>query len=119
MAVRFKEKCRFCPDAQPANSTPKLKRKPNTTNTILSISTPAEGQRLWKHVLFGTSTCISMIEGYAALGMPGDPCCALKELRDRIGNIIANIEGTNANHGQAADERHAPPDRSPRENAEG
>jgi hypothetical protein len=75
----------------------KLKAKPDTSSATLSITTPGEGQRLWKHVLFGTSTCISMIEGYAALGMPGDPCCALTEMRDRLTKVISNIEGTNAN----------------------
>jgi hypothetical protein len=114
MAVRYKGRCRFCPDhppAQPLKAT--LKPKPDTSKAALSITTPGEGQRLWKHVLFGTSTCISMIEGYADLGMPGDPRNALIEMRDRLNQVISNIEATHANnHRLAPDERHPRLDRA-------
>lgn len=121
MAVRYKGRCRFCPDQQPAQSVKAaLKPKPDTSKAVLSITTPGEGQRLWKHVLFGTSTCISMIEGYADLGMPGDPRSALIEMRDRLNKVISNLEETNANnHRHAADERLPRPERTPSEDAVG
>ena len=57
------------------------------------VSSVGEGMRLWSHVLFGTNTCVSMIEGYQQLGMPGDPLPAIIQLRDRLSNLIHTIEG--------------------------
>ena len=51
-----------------------------------------EGLKLWRHVLFGTNTCIDMIEGYSKLGMPGDPTDGVKHLRNRLNQIINNLE---------------------------
>lgn len=122
MAVRFQGKCRFCPDQQqpPQQVKATLKAKPDTSKATLSITTPGEGQRLWKHVLFGTSTCISMIEGYADLGMPGDPRSALIEMRDRLNQVISNIEANNDKTPRhASDDFHARPDRPSSENTAG
>lgn len=62
------------------------------------VSSRSESERLWKHVLFGTGTCIGMIEGYTALNLPGDPRAGLKKLRDRINTLITKHEA-----------KHAPP----------
>jgi len=63
----------------------------------LVVGVPGESARLWSHVTFGTGTCIGMIEGYLALGMPGDPLPGVTALRDRLNKIIATIEAQNAN----------------------
>lgn len=85
MPPRTQPHCRFCP--QPAAApTPSPAQPPTVT---LAITSPGEGERLWKHVLFGTSTCITMIEGYAALDMPGNPKEALVALRDRIQKVLS------------------------------
>jgi hypothetical protein len=47
---------------------------------------------LWKHVLFGTGTCISMIEGYAKAKLTGNPLKGLLQLRDRLNRVIALYE---------------------------
>src|SRR5687768_6938558 len=63
---------------------------------VLAITSQGEGERLWKHVLFGTQTCLGMIHGYAELEMPGDPLPALCQLRDYLSNIISILESRNA-----------------------
>lgn len=88
MAVRnARKRCRGrnCPDA------PQVKMAAQPT-AMLNITSDGEGMRLWKHVLFGTGTCIGMIEGYAALGMPGDPYEALCQLRERLNQVISTYE---------------------------
>jgi len=37
------------------------------------VCVQGEAERLWRHVMFGTGTCVGMIEGYLNIGMPGDP----------------------------------------------
>jgi molybdopterin biosynthesis enzyme len=64
----------------------------------LAITSPGEGERLWKHVLFGTSTCVAMVEGYAALDMPGNPKEALVALRDRIQKVLLKYEEPHADN---------------------
>lgn len=78
---------------------------------MLAITTPGEGQRLWKHVLFGTSTCVSMIEGYAALDMPGNPKEALVALRDRIQKVLLKYEEPNANNSSGSPSEPSPADK--------
>jgi hypothetical protein len=51
-----------------------------------AITLEGQGQRLWDHVLFGTGTCVGMIQGYANLGLPGDPC---NQIEDLIGQLSA------------------------------
>ncbi len=89
MPPRVKTPCRFCPEE--TGVTP-LKPTPNVATMTLAITSPGEGERLWKHVLFGTSTCVQMIEGYAALDMPGNPKEALVALRDRIQKVLLKYE---------------------------
>jgi hypothetical protein len=60
---------------------------------VLAITTQAEGERLWKHVLFGTMTCVTMIEGYAELGMPGDCVQGVTILRDRLDRVLNKLKG--------------------------
>ena len=51
--------------------------------------------RLWRHVLFGTGTCLSMIEGYTGLNMPGDVLADLYDLRKRLNSVISIHEAKN------------------------
>jgi molybdopterin biosynthesis enzyme len=84
---------------------------PVIKNMTLAITSPGEGERLWKHVLFGTSTCVQMIEGYADLAMPGNPCAALVALRDRIEKVLSKYEESHADdHSRGAAEHRAPDD---------
>src|SRR5258708_28958960 len=92
MPPRYQPKCRFCPTTA---SEQELKPTP-TMQSVLAITSPGEGERLWKHVLFGTSTCVSMIEGYSSLGMPGSPKDALVALRDRIQKVLSKYEEAHA-----------------------
>src|SRR5258708_28331759 len=112
MPPRFTPRCRFCP--QPA-SAPVLKPTPTVQDVTLAITSPGEGERLWKHVLFGTSTCVSMIEGYAALSMPGNPRAALVALRDRIEEVLSKYEeshGLHQDHDRSSEEPMASDDKT-------
>ena len=105
MPPRYTPKCRFCP--QPA-SKQVLKPTPSVQTVKLAITSPGEGERLWKHVLFGTSTCVAMIEGYAALDMPGSPCEALVALRDRIQKVLSKYEEPHAHLESDGPAQHEP-----------
>ena len=103
MPPRNKAKCRFCPQTATAIA---LKPTPAPNAATLAITLPGEGERLWKHVLFGTSTCVAMIEGYAGLSMPGNPKAALVALRDRISTVLQKYEEP---HGDLEDSRPPEP----------
>lgn len=81
---RNRRGCSNCPKPPAAQSSPPEQR-------VLQITTDSEGDRLWKHVLFGTSTCLAMIEGYADLAMPGDPRDTLVSFRDRLNTLIERL----------------------------
>lgn len=78
MAVRFKNG-RDCPT--PAHTAIAKAAVQAATQVLTS---PAESERLWKHVLFGAGTVAGMIHGYAKLGLPGEP-------REGIQAIIATL----------------------------
>jgi len=61
------------------------------------ISVDGEAERLWKHVLFGTGTCVGMLSGYTALELPGDPLPHLYSLAERLHEIIATHEKRKSN----------------------
>jgi hypothetical protein len=67
-----KGKCKKCPETKP--------------DAMLTSQT--EGERLWKHVCVGASTCINMIEQYAKLGMKGFPAEELRSLKDRLERVL-------------------------------
>lgn len=78
--------CHNCPKAvAPAPKLPSIQATP--VAPVLDFPT-SEALRLWNHVLFGTGTCVGMIEGYAALQMPGDPVAGITHLRDRLNAVI-------------------------------
>ena len=56
------------------------------------ISVEGEADRLWNHVLFGTGTCVGMIEGYVQLKMPGNPLSQLHALVERLVQVIQTLE---------------------------
>lgn len=88
MAVRNKRPCKNCP--QSPDGEQKVNAK-GINYTVTYVGPQDQGEKLWKHVLFGTGTCINMIEGYAKMQMPGDPLPGLKELRDRLNVIIETL----------------------------
>jgi len=59
------------------------------------LTTDGEGCRLWRHVIFGTHTCLSMLAGYAKLGMPGDPVPELRLMVAKLNRIIEILEKPN------------------------
>lgn len=60
------------------------------------LTSCSESTRLWKHVTFGTGTCIGMVEGYAELGLPNPPTAEIRKLRDRLDKLIKTLEATHA-----------------------
>ena len=84
--------CKGCP--QSTVSTPKTKVSPITGKAVehksIVITSTEEGQNLWNHILFGTGSCVGMIEGYQKMGLPGDPLPSLIDLRDRLNAVINN-----------------------------
>lgn len=115
MAVRnakSKKPCGDCPQPKatisPATTRPPEPIQSRGAQVKIMYSLPMEeGLRLWKHVLFGTSTCIAMIEGYALLGMPGDPLDGLTQMRDRLSKVITHFE-TQRNASHPPEERTTP-----------
>lgn len=79
---------------KPCHNCPKPKSKKAPPAAISQpVDLPeAEGIKLWKHVLFGTTTCLNMIEGYAKFNMPGDPLEGVTHLRDRLNSIIQMLK---------------------------
>jgi len=96
-----RRRCRNCPDEQTpsaaktaaSNATAKVAGSKIDPTIITSCG---EGQRLWNHVLFGTSTCIGMMRGYATLGMPGDPLPQLREIISMLTDIKNQLENQHA-----------------------
>jgi hypothetical protein len=103
MVVRNKRPCANCPPPKHDFVAPSAARPPGPTPTFqngsvkiaMSVS-EEEGLRLWKHVLYGTSSCIGMIEGYSLLDVPGNPLEALVQMRDRLNTLISKHEGKHA-----------------------
>jgi hypothetical protein len=94
MAVRFKNlkvKCATCPKPpdRASRSATKIVTEPPSEKLTLSEQ---QGMKLWSHVLFGTGTCVGMIEGYARQDMPGDPREAITELRDRLSEVLISLQ---------------------------
>lgn len=68
---------------------------------VLAITSNDEGHKLWRHVMVGTGTCLSMVEQYAELNMPGIPISGLYGLRDRLDQVIKQQEERNASTSSA------------------
>ena len=99
--VRRKRRCRNCTDPQSdelvSNAAAKSAAKLDSRTLDDSLVTQTgESQRLWRHVLYGTATCLGMIEGYANLGMSGDPLPQLLQLSERLQKLIKTFEDRNA-----------------------
>lgn len=95
-------RCRNCPEEPQAPSvaqTVAAGAAAKVTSSVIDpkiITTDGAGQKLWNHVLFGTSTCIGMMRGYAELGMPGDPLPQLRDMISMLTDITQLIEKRNA-----------------------
>jgi hypothetical protein len=101
---RKTRRCRNCPDTAPLAAKPveaaaaKIATKYQGKKLDENLVTrEVESNQLWNHVLFGTSTCVGMIEGYADLGLPGNPVPQIAELIRRLANVAKKYENTNAN----------------------
>lgn len=92
MAVRYKNlkvRCATCPKPPERASR---KAAPPAEVPTEKLTLPEEhGIKLWSHVLFGTGTCVGMIEGYARQEMPGDPREGIEELRDRLTDVLFSL----------------------------
>lgn len=100
MARRKSKRCRNCPieDVAPlappvttAAAKAAIKVKGSSLDPLL-LTMPSEAAKLWHHILFGTGTCVGMIAGYAALGMPGAPMEQLYALREALSDTIRTLE---------------------------
>lgn len=102
--ARRNRRCRGCPDSPPAVATPVQDATTKIAAKIAGrqldpnlITRQGESDRLWNHVLFGTATCVGMIEGYAELGLPGNPVPQIAELIRRLANVAQKYENPDAN----------------------
>ena len=80
-------RCRNCPEP----ATPAKAQQPQVITKFTGktldpnlVTQQTESARLWNHVLFGTGTCVGMIEGYVSMGLPGDPLPQIKLLINRL-----------------------------------
>jgi hypothetical protein len=73
------------------NRSPGVEYKSDSKERVL-VTSAGESELLWKHVLYGTETCIWMIEGYVDLKLPGNPVDRLTKMRDRINRLIERYE---------------------------
>lgn len=93
MTVRYKNlkvKCATCP--KPPDRASRKPAKLEVEQPTEKLTLPEQqGVKLWSHVLFGTGTCVGMIEGYARQEMPGDPREGISELRDRLSDVLASL----------------------------
>lgn len=97
MARRNNRRCRNCPDEQTPSvaTTVATNAAAKVTSSVIDrkiITTDGAGQKLWNHVLFGTSTCVGMMRGYADLGMPGDPLPQLREIISMLTDLKDQLE---------------------------
>lgn len=97
-ATRPEKTCKGCPEKRR-----KYAQAHNPQKMVLTFQ--GEGERLWKHVLVGTGTCIGMIEAYASLKVPGDPKDGIVSLRNRLNKVISKLEQNNEDHGERAPEQ--------------
>jgi hypothetical protein len=93
--ARRNRRCRGCPPDAPAVVKP-AQVVTKTLDPAL-ITREGESERLWHHVLFGTATCVGMIEGYADKGLPGNPVPQIAELIRRLAVVAQHYEKHNAN----------------------
>ena len=86
---RSRARCRRCPENQAAIAADKASAQLKEVKPEPKLLTSkGEAERLWKHVLFGTGTCVGMLCGYTDLEMPGNPLQQLYALRDQLNAII-------------------------------
>jgi len=97
-----RRRCRNCPEEQPAASVVKTvaaSAAVKVTGAVIDqkiITADGAGQKLWNHVLFGTSTCVGMMRGYAELGMPGDPLPQLRDIISMLTELKTQLEKQHA-----------------------
>lgn len=77
----------------PCKTCPQKQAMPPALRVAIQSLPEQQGQYLWSHVVFGTGTCISMIEGYAKHGMPGANANAIHALRDRLNGVLDALKG--------------------------
>jgi hypothetical protein len=104
MAVRnprsTKKPCSNCPQPKsesftpPDNVQPPIPTSPTLgTQVKMVFSVPEqEGLRLWKHVLFGTTTCAKIIAGYALQAMPGDPREGIRSIIEILNQALVDLD---------------------------
>lgn len=81
--------CRGCKDPQLVASKAIEKAIAATPKSLVPEE---EGAKLWRHVLFGTGTCIGMMHGYAESGMPGVNVEQLQVLIVSLDKIIKRVQ---------------------------
>jgi hypothetical protein len=107
-------RCRNCPAEQsPVQQAANLATAKTTKRALdpSLLTLKSESARLWNHVLFGTGTCVGMIEGYISLGLPGDPLPQIHTLIHRLGAVAAQLE---EQHADQNPKEHLPGDTTDR-----
>lgn len=84
--------CRGCKDPEIV-ATKAIEKAIAATPKVL---VPAEeGARMWRHVLFGTGTCIGMMHGYAEQGMPGVDVEQIQALIVSLDKVAKTVKAKN------------------------
>lgn len=93
MAVRFQSgrNCPTCPTLSQAPAQTAIAKAVAQAPTRV-LTSEAESQFLWRHVLYGTGTIVGVIHGYATLGLPGDPRDGIKALIDKLTDALKVLE---------------------------
>lgn len=91
MASRNNRRKKFCRNCDSPNVVAKAAKKA-AEQTPSVISEGTESVRLWRHVLYGTGTCVGMMEGYAALGMEGASVEQIQALIVRLDKLISTVQ---------------------------
>jgi len=97
--MRRRKRCRGCTDDKPPTPTPVKDATVKVYNKYSGrkldealLTRSGESAALWNHILFGTGTCVGMIEGYTRLGLPGNPAPQLRDLIARLEGVAALYE---------------------------
>jgi hypothetical protein len=86
--------CENCPQPEPYQN-----------GRVLSpglVTLEAENERLWNWIFYGTSTCVSIIQGYYDMGMPNIPVDQVIHLRNRLDTLLQKVQRENDDESQSS-----------------
>lgn len=69
-----------------------VEKRIKTPQSLLHLLPAEEYEKLWRHGLVGTSSCVGLLEGYSDIGMPMVPVKQIRELAERLLRIVEKEE---------------------------